>query len=74
MEHLGTKNKQPLHEISGRNDGRDSLIFPSLDGNDHITLQSVKELLLSFKKEVESYLERLEVGQCYGAGFDDSVG
>jgi hypothetical protein len=31
--------------------------------------QYVKELLPFFKKEVERFIERLEVGQSYGVGF-----
>lgn len=36
--------------------------------------QYAKELLPSFKKEVERFIERLEVGQLYGAGFFNAVG
>lgn len=65
---------QLLPEISGRNDGRDNLSFPFLDGEDHDTIRFVKELLLSFKKEIDSYIVRLESGHCNGVDFGDSVG
>jgi hypothetical protein len=36
--------------------------------------QCVKELLLSYKKEVERFIERLEVGKLYGVGFVNVMG
>lgn len=47
------KKDQPLPRISGGQDGGDSLNFPSLYEEDWITFWCVKELFLSFKKQVE---------------------
>lgn len=45
-----------------------------MEGEDTDPIQFVKEILLSFKKEIDSYLVRLESGHGFRADSDDSVG
>lgn len=74
MEVCDMKEEQPLPGFFGMQASRESMIFSSSNVKDLLIFWSIKEFLLSFKREVERYLEKLEVGQTYGPGIVNSMG
>jgi hypothetical protein len=72
MKDFKRKTMQSLCKNLGRNNGRDNLSFLLWMGR--ILARFGLLSLLSFKKEISSYLMTLELGHGFRAGSDDLVG
>lgn len=60
-DRYGRKEQQALHGNPGNQEGDDSLKISSVDSSEIFELWSLKNLLVSLKKELDRCLERLEM-------------